>query len=278
MKKYISILATSVMVTMAAISCSDLGNDNGDGDSTGSGDNGSTPGGNTPGIELPASLTGSDYCILQLGEEEYELLEEKNKVLVNLFPYQVASTGTDGIALYVWDNTYAGANREGTNSYDFTSGWVSLDVTTIGWSGAGYSLTADGLADRNAEIVNMGAKIAAEPENWYFHFAYKSNQTTSHVGILAWGNGVAEDGGNKAQEYKFVFGDPAGTFTDGVTTRITPVGGTYKAGEWNEYELCLNDIPIDFSLGAESVNLFAFLSGGTQGTTLDLDAMFYYKK
>lgn len=37
-------------------------------------------------------------------------------------------------------------------------------------------------------------------------------------------------------------------------------------------------MPLDFTKTATDTNLFAFLSGPTAGTTIDLDGIFYYKK
>lgn len=254
MKRIISFFAMAAMLSTALVSCN---KDNG---TPGTGNEG----GELPGITLPASLSGSEYIVVQLGAEELEAI--KSKVTVNMMPYTTDSD-KDGIALYVWEGTYAGGTCSGLNSYGFTDEWVNLYVTSVGWSGAAYNLTADGLVDRASDWAKFKA-IAGNESDWYFHFAYKSEQVSSHVGQIHWAGG----------DYNFVFGDPAGTFTDGNEIRLTPVSGEYKTGEWNEYEVCLADTPINFAADATSENFFTFLSGGVTGTTLDMDAIFFYKK
>ena len=59
---------------------------------------------------------------------------------------------------------------------------------------------------------------------------------------------------------------------------ISPVGGTFKAGLWNEYEIALTDTGLNYTQAAKADNLVSILSGGVTGTTLDVDAMFFYKK
>ena len=49
------------------------------------------------------------------------------------------------------------------------------------------------------------------------------------------------------------------------------------ANEWNEYEISISDFGIDYTTTSKG-NYFSVLSGGVAGTTLDLDAIFYYKK
>ena len=66
------------------------------------GDGGTDNGGTNPpaGTTLPASLSGSDYYVIALGSEEYALLEENDKVKLNLQPYNVGDNpDKPGIAL-----------------------------------------------------------------------------------------------------------------------------------------------------------------------------------
>jgi hypothetical protein len=54
-----------------------------------------------------------------------------------------------------------------------------------------------------------------------------------------------------------------------------------RDGEWHEIEIpmkTLTDMGLNFSTLDKDNNLLGFLSGGVTGTTLDLDAVFIYKK
>lgn len=276
MKKFYSIFAAIGILSCAFVSCEKSGGDNNDDNNGG---NGGNNGGST---EMPASLKGSDYIVLSLGDEEYEYIEDNAKVC-NMMPYNINNDESKpGIALYIWDQggqlTYSPGEASGINSYGFGEGWVSFVVAQVGWSGAGYSFTKDGVADR-ADAIAKFAEIEKNPGNWYFHFAYKSEQDAkSHVGGIAW-----KDAAGNEVKYEFVFGDPTGTFDDGgkVTNRILPVSGEYRKGEWNEYEIKISDTPIDYSVATgmtAGTNLFWMLSGPDTGTTLDLDAIFFYRK
>ena len=103
--------------------------------------------------------------------------------------------------------------------------------------------------------------------NWKFHFAYKGAAGVPQCGIVGW-NG---------KEYKFSFGD--GIFVDNGTSypQVLPVSGKFVANEWNEYEISISVFGIDYTTTSIG-NYFSFLSGGVADTTLDLDAIFYYKK
>ncbi len=71
-------------------------------------------------------------------------------------------------------------------------------------------------------------------------------------------------------------------FVDNGTTYAlqTPVSGAFEAGAWNEYEIPLSSLGIDWGadFNTAGANICCFLGGGTAGTTIDLDAMFIYKK
>lgn len=223
---------------------------------------------------IPASLKdGSNFYLIQIGDEEREYLEENNKVALNLMPYNVEggeNDGKPGIAVDVWSagETYTAGDGTGLNSYGFTSGWLSLVVVApAGWSGGAYALRQEGIDDR-AGFPEV-AKIEEDIDNYYLHFAYKSEQKTTHVVAFKWGT----------KEYPVRIGHPEGTFDDGKGYAITlPVSGEFKLGEWNEYEIPLKDTGIDFSETPVAGNLFSFLSGAVAGTTLDLDAIFLYRK
>ena len=227
------------------------GNQNGDqnGDDN-QGDN--NQGGNEPGVDdgVAASLKGSEYVLIGLDEYSTEYLGDKVK----------ATYFVDDVTmhLYVWEGTYVGGTSSGLNVYGEAAPWTSLVVTSVGWSGCGWA--NDG--ETKAFVAD-----AADMANWKFHIAYKGAANVPHICIINWNSG----------KYAFAIGE--GTLEDsGVAyTAIPPVSGTFKPNVWNEYEVSLADMGIDFTKDAASTNMLSILSGGVAGTTLDVDAIFYYK-
>ena len=150
-------------------------------------------------------------------------------------------------------------------------GWVSLTVGSVGWSGSGLCYGTDGTADVDLSALN---DIYKNPEEYTFHLAMKSTDNAAHMLIFY---------GAESSSAKFAIG---GDFTDNGTTYSKKWDLT-RDGEWNELEMSMKDVidagviyPETWKVGitAKPENLFAFLSGGTAGVTLQYDAMFIYKK
>lgn len=214
----------------------------------GNGDN--NGGGNTS--ELHASLQGSSYVPISL--DEYSTAAIQNKIKAS---YQLDDTN---VFLYVWENTYAAGTPSGLNFYGEAAGWSSLVVGSVGWSGCGWCVV-------NPETVPAFVDSSADLADWKFHIAYKGQQGKAHIVILYW-NG---------QEYKFAIGE--GSLEDaGVSyTAVAPTSGKFQANVWNEYEISLAETGMDYTQTTTG-NIAAVLSGGVAGTTLDVDAIFFYKK
>lgn len=230
-------------------------------------DNGGDNGGGTS--NLHASLQGSNYYVLFLDDDSFASIQDK--VVADFRPSVV--DGVTYINIDVWSGTYTAGTNSGLGFYGGATGWVSFVVGTVGWSGGAWDLY-NGTAD--VPDVDKVPAIAEDLDSYYLHFAYKTNQaSSSHLLQMCWPS--ADYGGSK-----FAIGN-APYVDAGVTYNpIAPVNndGTFTVGEWNEYEVPLKDMGLDFSQEPmkAAINLFVFLSGGTTGTTLDLDAIFIYKK
>lgn len=253
MKKVFMLLA-SLAVVFAMASC---GKDNKGGDDNLIDDKG----GNTE-ENLHASLQGSDYYVLLMDGETYGKIEKKVKADIRM------QDGGDAEAtrpLYIW-NGYAGGTAEGLNFYGVAGEYMCLQVTAgAGWSGFGLFLKkTDPSFDKIKEING----------DYYFHFCYKGAANTVHALYPWWG----------ATPYKMSVGEGAKFNDNGAEFDfVQPIsnGGKFVANEWNEYEIKVSDMGIDFSAAAAEEggqNLFCGLSGGVEGTTLNLDAIFFYKK
>ena len=240
---------------MVLVSCDkpDNGNNALVDDETGKEDNG----GNT-GDNAAASLNGSNYYLIAMESVTAEAIA--SKVVADYRP------DDNGKNLWVWEGTYEGGTPSGLSFYGTTEGWICLKVTSVGWSGAGWNVNnKDGQAPDWAKMKD----IAAEPDKYYLHLAYKGAANQAH--IIGFGYGT---------EYKFGIGE--GSLEDaGVTyNAIAPInnGGKFDSKEWNEYEIKLSDMGIDFSANVTDANVLFVLSGGTTGKEINLDAVFIYKK
>lgn len=201
-----------------------------------------------------ASLNGSNYTIIQIDEASYTAISEK--VVNDCRPDDVTKF------LYVWDNTFTGATSSGLNFYGQAESWVSLVVGSAGWSGAGYNVGAE------AELVDM-TDMYNNPDDYVFHIAFKSAQESSSY-LLIFADGSAE--------CKICVGSTS--FTDnGVTYQ--PYTDFTRDNEWHAIEIPaskFNELGVFYNEAFNDKNIFAFLAGGTAGTTLDFDAAFFYKK
>lgn len=194
------------------------------------------------------SLLGSNYYVFVL--DETSLASIDGKVVADLRPNESTKF------LYVWDNTYVAGTPVGPNFYGQLDGWTALVVNNVGWSGCGFFSAA----------ASGGFDFTAIDATYTLHLGIKSQDTGVHSIIL-------NDGGGN--EYRAVLGNRSDG--DGVA----PWGDFTRNGEWQEVE-----IPMSYFLNkgltyrstiAEG-NSIAFLSGGIQGTVLNVDALFIYKK
>lgn len=206
-------------------------------------------------VDFSQSLKGTEYYpIIMDGVTSVAL---GSKIKADLRPDDATKF------LYIWNETYTAGTSTGPNFYGEVEGWVSLVVGTVGWSGAGFNIKS---ADNAAALASMKA-ITDNPDNYYLHIGIKSKDNTTHAIIL---------GGQT--EIKFAVG--ASAFIDGDKTYPALADFT-RDGEWQEIEIpmkTLTTMGLTYSNFATDPNVFAFLSGGTTGKTLDLDAVFIYKK
>lgn len=202
--------------------------------------------------DLPASLKGSDYYIIQIDEQSAGVIEDK--ITLDFRPDE------DVKNLYVWPDgtSFVAGTPTGTNSYGLAEGWVSLVVASLGWSGAGYNVAAGFGSIDMTNLYN-------NPEDYVFHVALKSSQTgTGYTFIFS--DGTAEA--------KVVVGPAA---MEGVE----PYTDFPRDGEWHEIEIPvteLNNLGVFYNSAFSDVNILSFLAGGVAGTTFDMDAAFFYKK
>lgn len=203
--------------------------------------------------DLPASLTGSEYAVIQIDDVSYEAI--KDRVTYDLRPDDEIKN------LYIWENTYVPGTASGLNFYNQSEGWVSLAVASAGWSGAAYHYGPEfGGIDLSYMFDN--------PEDYVFHIALKSAGSASY--ILRFYDGDVEA--------SVCFG--SSNFVDGGNTFV-PYTDFPRDNEWHSIEIpftVITDLGVLYNEPINSGNLVAFLAGGVAGTTFDMDAAFFYKK
>jgi uncharacterized protein YjdB len=204
-------------------------------------------------IVTDQSLKGSDYFVVQLDETSFASIS--SKVIQDLRPNDVEKN------LFIWENTFNAGTPAGTNFYGLSQGWISLVVGNVGWSGAGFNATA---AYGDIDMTRMFDK----PEDYYLHIGFKTSQATpSFAFILNDGN----------VEGRFAIG---GDFIDNGTV-YKSLAAVTRDGKWNSIDIPvtkLNELGVFYNKPFKDKNVLALLAGGTVGTTVDLDAVFFYKK
>lgn len=178
-----------------------------------------------------------------------------SKIVADFRPDDVANF------LYVWDQTYvANDNPTGKNFAGNNEGYTALTVSTIGWAGCGYCLTASGEAWQAAAALKEA--IVADPDNYFLHMAIKSTDNGSHCFYFM---------GSEAT--KFVLG--------GTSVYDGPIYANFtRDGSWAEFDIPMSSYAAALaSTNVEAgVNVFVALSEGTAGVQLNMDAIYFYKK
>jgi hypothetical protein len=202
--------------------------------------------------DFSASLKGTEYYPIILDGITSAKLGAKIKA--DLRPDEATKF------LYIWDNTFSAGTTSGPNFYGEVEGWTSLVVGTVGWSGGGFNI-------QDPAIIDKMAPITANPTGYYLH-----------IGIKSKSNQVFVFGVDGQSSTKFAIGATA--FNDNGTL-IQPLADFARDGEWQEIEIPMSTLKTNgllYSVGMGTKNLLWFLAGGVAGTTMDLDAVFIYKK
>lgn len=213
---------------------------------------------------LSTYLQGSDYYLITLDETSKTNIASRVK----------QDYRTDDVTrhLYIWPGdpgTYLPGTSSGPNAFGEIEGWTSLVVSNIGWSGFGF---------QNDETFDFTGLT----DDHVLHFAMKSTDTRSHQIILYDKNA---NGGTGATA-KFTIG-AAGNDIDGINPQnnltingVANQSNFTRDGEWHHIEIPLATIKaqgIRYTSAITNDNMLAILSGGVEGTTLDIDGIFFYK-
>ena len=167
-----------------------------------------------------------------------------------------------GRNLWYWDNTFLPGSEDYPRVDMAEGGYVSLEVSTIGWSGAGFAVSDPGI---NLEGYN---------ENTRFHCAY---MTPSGNGPASVAFIICDGDLEGSAPAKVAVGT---SFNDGGV--IYPTIGPALNDDWQGIDISFADLKKQwptFNVVAENGwkgNLISILGGGVAGQTLAFDAMYFY--
>lgn len=204
-----------------------------------------------PSMVYPC-LQGSDYIIISMDETTIKKIEKKIKYFMPADGvYGEPDTGT---LFFDWWNGGAVGTASGPNFFGVVADWFSIK-TASGWFGYAFRL-AEGLTDEEkAESAKRREVLKGITADYTLHIAMK---------------------GTAAGEYSL-------GMLDGATITIGDEKAAYgfkRDGEWHEIEIPLSAFMAGEKYNASTaVNVLQWTQG-TNGypTTLDVDAIFWYKK
>ena len=204
--------------------------------------------------------TGNLYDVVLLDNASIESLKTSGKTVQDLRADDVNRF------LYVWDATFVAGDGSYPGVDMQMDGYVSFDVSTIGWSGAGFN------------IANAAADFKHFTDNTHFHCGLRSTNGIKNVALII-GDGYAFDNKNdKWTPAKISVGSEA--FVDNGTSY--PLVGNFDAdGEWVAVDITLGQLKklwpsFNYKAGGFGGNILSFLAGGTTGKNISLDAVYFY--
>ena len=200
------------------------------------------------------------YDVILLDNASIESLKTSGKTVKDL--------RTDDVDrfLYVWDNTFVAGDKSYPGVDMQMDGYVSFDVSTIGWSGAGFC------------IVNAEANLKHFSDATHFHCGLRTTNGLDKAALIigdgyVWGNDK-----DKWTPAKISVGSEA--FVDNGTA--FPLVGNFNAdGEWVAVDITLGQLKklwpdFNYKAGGFGGNILAVLGGGTAGKNICLDAAYFY--
>lgn len=215
-------------------------------------------GADTPDIPsyVTAALDGEGNSTFDLENTgNYVLIGTTGGVTTTLQKKVKADYNVDDVnsALYVWEGTMTAGSESGVNSFGYDEGGYPVyTVGTVGWSGLGYASKAQG---KDMSMVD---------DTYYLHLGMKATTNTPYLIIV----------GNA----HFAIGSTS--FVDGDKT-YAPICDFPRDGKWYNLDIPYSEIASRATTvfdNPEDVtgNVVAFLAGGTTGTKLIFDQVFFY--
>lgn len=208
---------------------------------------------------------GEVFDILQLDAASVEILKNAGKTVHEYTLDNVTR------CFYIWDNTFVA----GDGSYpgvDFQmEGYTSLEVGTVGWSGAGFTVVEDG-GNNYIDLNHIS-------DDTRFHMGLRSSNPASAIAVIFGDGQFAGKTNMKWSPAKLSVGNTA--FVDGGATY--PLVGDFdrEGGDWVAIDMSLADMKkfypsFDYTPCNFTGNIYSVLGGGVTGTTISIDAVYLY--
>ena len=181
----------------------------------------------------------------------------------NLIAGDIRPDPEDGNNLDIWASgeTYIAGAGTGANYFGNNEGYVSLIVAApAGWSGGGFNI---GKATSLQAMKDVKDAIVANPDKIFLHIGMKATTEGNHEFYLFGSDATAFNIGKAAVEKGSVIGD----FT--------------RDGAWHGFDVPMAqfaNVISGISISETGQYVLSFLSGGTVGSQLNLDAVYFYEK
>lgn len=181
----------------------------------------------------------------------------------NLIAGDIRPDPENGNNLDIWASgeTYTAGAGTGANYFGNNEGYVSLIVAApAGWSGGGFNI---GKATSLQAMKDVKDAIVANPDKIFLHIGMKATTEGNHEFYLFGSDATAFNIGKAAVEKGSVIGD----FT--------------RDGAWHGFDVPMAqfaNVISGISISETGQYVLSFLSGGTVGSQLNLDAVYFYEK
>lgn len=193
---------------------------------------------------------GYDYVIIDAGTTSKSNMTATGNVRADY------SVGTGNNILNNWWNSYTENTSTGANSIGVTESYRDFTVGSQGWSGLGFTSTS-------------GKDLSMLDNSYYLHFALKGTDNVIRA------------------PHKLGVGGAWVTIGATSVDDAPVIGDFNRDGEWYSFDIPfsvfmnrLNPVFETSNGGASAYNQNAvsFVSGGTPGTELQFDNVFFYRK
>ncbi len=199
-------------------------------------------------------LKGSDYIILAMDETTRKTIESKTKYHMPSDGVYLDGDNTKGTLFFDWWHGGEAGTASGPNFFGVVDGWFSIK-TADEWFGYSFRLGEGKTEEEKDESAKRREILNSITSDYTLHIAMKASCEGEYkLGML--------DGAS------VLIGDETATY------------GFKRDGEWQEIE-----IPMSVFMAGENYNArtgvnVLYWTQGDNGypTTLDVDAIFWYKK
>lgn len=206
----------------------------------------------TQGTAFRSCLTGTDYFLISMDNLTAAIIGDK--IVADYRPNNNLKS------FDIWNDTYTTDSCKVPNFFGENQNWINLVVNNNSWSG-GHFYCAD------VNLLEKFAPIEVNSAHYYLHIGIQSGDSTVFL------FGLFDEPGMEFAVGSKPFND------NGVI--VQPLADFPRDGQWHEveiplYELKTEQFQYNTSMGAK--NVLWFLSGPVQGTKVNVDALFIYKK